>query len=331
MTAPLIGLLAFLAAWPATAAIRGAAVRRDVLDRPNARSSHTVPTPRGGGLSFVAVVLLLLLAVAEQPGGGRLAAALLVGGLPVAAVGLVDDLRSLPAAVRAAVHTVAAAAVVLLLDLPLPGGWQGLVLGAAAVVGLVWSINLYNFMDGIDGLAGGQAAVAAVALAVLVPGPGAVDHAALALAGAVLGFLVLNAPPAKIFMGDVGSGFLGLVLGVLLLAASTSGAPALPVLALVVAPFLVDATATLAVRVARGERWYEPHRDHVYQRLTRRGWSHRRVSAGYVLLAGVLSVEAVLLDESRLAVPVAAVTAAALLAAWTLARRLTREQAAADG
>jgi Fuc2NAc and GlcNAc transferase len=332
MSSAVLALAAFALGWPTAVVVLRTAVRRQLLDEPNERSSHSVPTPRGGGLAFVGVFLLLLPGVvALEPGGARLALVLGAGGLAVAVVGLVDDLRDVSAPVRAAVHAVAAVIAVAVLGLPGGGGPLSLVAAVLLVVALVWVVNLYNFMDGIDGLAGGQAVVAAVGIALLGGAVPAVAAAALALAGAVMGFLVLNAPPAKIFMGDVGSGFLGFVLGVLGLQTWARADVALPVVALLLAPFLLDATGTLALRVLRGERWYEPHRDHVYQRLTRAGLTHRGVSLLYVVLAALLVLEAVALRDAPYAVPASVGTFLVLLAAWVGARLWTRASSAAAG
>lgn len=321
----------FLLTWPATAWVRATALRRELLDHPNERSSHSVPTPRGGGLAFVVVFLALVAMVAAQePGGARLAMALALAGVPVAAVGMADDLRNLPARVRAAVHAAAAAAAVALIGVPYPSTGAVVLGGAFLVVGLVWLVNLYNFMDGIDGLAAGQAVVAAAGIGVLAAGT-TVATAAWILVGSVLGFLVLNAPPAKIFMGDVGSGFLGIALGVLGLAAWAEADVPLVVLALLAGPFIVDATATLLARVVRGERWYEPHRDHVYQRLVRSGRTHRQVTVLYVALAAALSVEAVLLEGRRWATAAGLLTLSALLGAWLLMRARTAGASSFDG
>ena len=323
MSGALLFALSALAALVVAAGVRAAAVRRDVLDHPNERSSHTTPTPRGGGLAFVAVLSLVAVAVvARQPDAERLVLVLLLGGLPVAAVGLVDDLRSLSAAVRAAVHAAAACAAVLVLDPP-----GGPLLGLIYVVGLVWLINLYNFMDGIDGLAAGQAVVAALGLTLLSGAAPHVTAAAWALAGATAGFLALNRPPARLFMGDVGSGYLGFVLGVLALEAHRAAAVPLVLTALLVAPFVVDATATLLGRVLRRERWYAPHREHVYQRLVQRGRSHAVVTSAYVLVAAGLAAEArLLLDHRTLAAPAAVATFGGLVVVWAVLRARTGER-----
>ena len=331
MRGPVLLVVAFLLALPATEVIRRFALSRQLIDRPNSRSSHTEPTPRGGGLAFVGVFLSLLVIVAQQEDGGRLALALGVGGLLIAAIGFVDDVRSLSARLRAAVHAAAALSAVLLLGLPTVSGAAGAALGALLVLGLVWLINLYNFMDGIDGLAGGQAVVGSLGLVALATAAPAVDTAAWVLAGAVAGFLVLNAPPARIFMGDVGSGFLGFVLGVLALAAHAAGTAPAAVLVLPLAPFLVDASATLAVRVLRRQRWYEAHRDHVYQRLTRAGMSHRSVTACYLLLAVLLLGAAVVIREWQSATAVAALLLLSVLAGWAVARHRTDGGVASAG
>ncbi|MDQ6959827.1 MAG: hypothetical protein Q9M27_02270, partial [Mariprofundaceae bacterium] len=156
-------------------------------------------------------------------------------------------------------------------------GWFGNVLAA---LGIVWLINLYNFMDGIDGLAGGEAVTVAVGGAILLGLGGAMDLAlvALLLAAASGGFLIWNWPPARIFMGDVGSGFLGYVFAIIALASEKAGAVPAIVWVVLLAIFIFDATYTLMWRVLNGERWYAAHRSHAYQRLVQGGWSHLRVT-----------------------------------------------------
>lgn len=290
----------------ATAAVRRYAIARSMFDRPNERSSHTVPTPRGGGLGIAFVVSAGVLACA---GAGvlapRLAAAFGGGGLVVAGVGWLDDRRGLGALPRAGAHAVAAVWTLLWLG-GLPtlqvGGWTvplgtaGLALGALFIVA---SINFYNFMDGIDGIAAGQAVVAGCGGAALCAMRGATGPAAVALlvAAASAGFLRWNWSPARIFMGDVGSGLLGFLFAALAVAGERVGGVPLVSWVLLLAPFFADAVLTLGRRVARGERWYTAHRRHAYQRAVQAGMSHARVScitialsAAHIPLAYMLAV-----------------------------------------
>jgi UDP-N-acetylmuramyl pentapeptide phosphotransferase/UDP-N-acetylglucosamine-1-phosphate transferase len=262
---------------------------RRALDIPNQRSSHTRPTPRGGGLVIVSGFFVGL-AVWLSMGGGLSPRALgwLAGALLVASISFVDDLRPLPAVPRLLTHVLAAVVLTIvgvqqretpvLLALPLAFVWIGLV------------TNVYNFMDGIDGLAATQAVIAGAALAIggsMVKNPLLATSGSL-LAAASIGFLVYNLPPARLFMGDVGSTFLGFSFaGLSLLGNIGVGGGRLPVEfgAVILAPFLFDSLVTLARRMARGERWYAAHRSHYYQRLTQRGLSHRQVTGLYAGLA----------------------------------------------
>jgi len=247
------------------------------LDHPNERSLHEAPVPRVGGLGIVAGTLLALVLVRAEPLLATLVAAL-------AAVSYADDRAHLPIVVRFAAHTAAAAAFVHIAatDVPLP--WQ-----AAVVLAVVWMTNLYNFMDGSDGLAGGMAlfGFGAYALAAWLAGDLVFAVVAASIASAAAGFLAFNFPPAKVFMGDAGSiplGFLAAALGIL---GWHAGHWPLWFPALVFSPFVVDATVTLARRVLRGERFWRAHRTHYYQRLVQLGWGHRNTAlAEYALMAG---------------------------------------------
>ncbi len=272
---------------------RHVAERLGMIDRPNERSSHTTPTPRGGGLAIVAVSLSLCLLLWQQ----RLlspafAMALVGGGAAVASIGFWDDRRHVPAAGRLLVHGGAAAWALFWLDgLPaIDVGKETIVLPAwgavLAVFFLVWLVNLYNFMDGIDGIAGVEAVTVFLGAAVILH---AVDTEAdlsvfLALAGAVVGFLRWNWPPAKIFMGDVGSGFLGFVLGVYTLYWPMHSRMSLWSWVILLGVFLVDATVTLLVRAMRREKVYVAHRSHAYQRLARKFQSHQKVTVGVLVV-----------------------------------------------
>ena len=294
--AMLFGAAALLSA-VITGVIRRQALARGMLDVPNARSSHSVPTPRGGGLGIVLVTVAGLALLAWC---GRLDLPLLLaltgGGLAVAAIGFIDDRRSVPATVRLLVHVAAALWAVWWLGglPPIRFGSDVYVFGLGgsvlAVMGIVWSLNLFNFMDGIDGIAGGEAVfmcLAAVLVAALA-GSGTLNNpAALVLAGATAGFLFWNWPPARVFMGDVGSGFLGFALAVLALAAARTDPVALLVWSILGAFFIADSGVTLVRRMLRRARLHEAHRSHAYQHLAQRWQSHRRVTIA-VLLGNLL-------------------------------------------
>lgn len=284
MKSALAILLTALAASVLTAVLRRYALARALLDHPNVRSSHSVATPRGGGL---AIVLAFFAALGWLWAEGQLstswALALLGGGGLTATIGFIDDHHPLPARWRLLVHFAAAAWILLLLaaDLPWPASATGrYVLLAIAALYLVWLLNLYNFMDGIDGLAGIEAVCAGVGASLVLATTGAGAHALppLLLAAAAAGFLWWNFPPARIFMGDVGSGFVGLVLATLSLQAA-SLAPRLGWAWLILlGVFIVDASFTLLRRLLRGERVHQAHRRHAYQFAARRHRSHRAVS-----------------------------------------------------
>lgn len=279
------GVAAFLIASTLTAVLRKRALSIDV---PNSRSSHIVPTPRGGGLAAVlATTVMLVVLAARGTVAPDLFWAVTVGGLAVAAVGLMDDRQALSPKVRFVVHVGAAIwALAWLGGLPplqlgdrvIELGWGGYVLG---VLGIVWTLNLFNFMDGIDGIAGSEAVFVALAGCMLqfsAAGSGGAVAVGLVFAGACAGFLVWNWPPAKIFMGDVGSGYMGYLIAVLALAFARDNPVALLVWVILGGAFFMDATITLARRWSRRERVYEAHRTHAYQRLALRWQSHRCVT-----------------------------------------------------
>jgi len=301
MMVELLGaIVIFLAAAGLTAWVRRYALRAHLLDHPNHRSSHTQPTPRGGGIS---IVVTSLVAAAALWALGRLDAGLALafigGGSAVALVGFLDDRGSVPMAARFVVHFMAAVwALYWLGGLPrLQVGEQLIDLGWAgnflAVLGLIWALNLFNFMDGIDGLAGSEAACIGLlsgGLAFGFQGGTGASLLAICLGLAALGFLAWNWPPARIFMGDVGSGYLGFTIAVLAIADARSQPAALFIWLILAAVFFVDATVTLVQRWRRGERVHEAHRTHAYQWLSRRWNSHRRVTLAVlgVNLGGLL-------------------------------------------
>ena len=291
MRAVVVAAVAFAAAWVGTWCYRRWALRVGRIDVPGARSSHAVATPTGGGAGIVTGCLAAL-AAAFALGNVRGDWLLVFGlALGMAALGHADDRRALPVLPRLLGQSGAAAAVVLCAlaeSGPGPGG-TGFVLLATGLLALVWLVNAFNFMDGIDGIAGGETIFIGLAAAGLMtlqspetlPPEGTV---ALFLAAATAGFLFWNWPPARIFMGDVGSGVLGFVLAVLALSSAGHGTLSLPVWLILAGVFLVDTTLTLLSRLWRGERWYEAHRSHAYQRAARRWGSHRRVTLGVLAI-----------------------------------------------
>jgi Fuc2NAc and GlcNAc transferase len=283
--------------------VRRYAVARSIVDVPNGRSLHERPVPRGGGVAVAATVLsgmVLLTVFSDLPVTWTVA--VVGGGTPIALVGWLDDRQWVTRRlVRGLVHFVGAAWALWWL-----GGLPVLSLGTIALampvvgavlaaIGIVWWTNLYNFMDGIDGLAGGQAVTVAGAAGLLMMLTGSDPMLALPaflLAGAAAGFLVLNWSPARIFMGDVGSGFIGFVFATLAIATENAGALPLLVWVLLSGVFLFDSTVTLLRRVLRGEHWYHAHCVHAYQRLVTAGRSHAAVTTGVLLVNGVLAVVA---------------------------------------
>jgi glycosyltransferase WbpL len=279
-----IGVGALALSWLLTAIVRRLVLAHGLLDVPNTRSSHTVATPRGGGLAVVLVTtgglaLTTVLGLSNVP----LVLALTGGGALVALTGFLDDRRGLPVSLRLGAHVAAAVWALYWLGgmPPLRIGEQVIALGwggeLLALLAIVWCLNLFNFMDGIDGLAASEATFVCWSAALL--GTHGLGTAAPMVIGcACLGFLWWNWPPARIFMGDVGSGYLGYVIAVLALAASRADPVAAWVWLILGCAFLVDASVTLARRLARGERVSEAHRSHAYQWLARRWGSHRRVT-----------------------------------------------------
>ncbi len=283
---PLFALL-FVLSVLITAGVRAFLIRHGMIDLPNARSSHAVPVPRGGGVGIVVVFLSAVVWLfLKQVIPVKLAWALLGGGLAIAVVGLADDRFKLSPWPRLAVHSLAAGWAVWSLDplRPFQFGsnnfhWAWVSRGIA-FIGLIWLTNLFNFMDGIDGLAGTEAVCVSGFGAVLLFLNGFPSYArlSLALAAASLGFLVWNWPPAKIFMGDVGSGFLGFTLGVMALFSSNASPELIWPWLILLAAFFVDATVTLLRRMFSRARWHEAHRSHAYQHAAQATGSHAKVT-----------------------------------------------------
>jgi UDP-GlcNAc:undecaprenyl-phosphate/decaprenyl-phosphate GlcNAc-1-phosphate transferase len=274
-------------AWLLTPMLRALARRLQLLDVPSHRSMHAVPTPRSGGNAILAGVMVgAVLSSAHRDRGVMVC---LLGAAVIWVLAIADELREIPVVLRFLVQLGVATGVVVGAGLVLPGAMEeassGLVPIMLSVLWIAWLLNAYNFMDGINGIASVEAIICGGTLALLLLSGGDPAGAALAaaIAGAAAGFLPWNLPGGSIFMGDTGSATLGLLLACLVLRASASVsvvAAALPLF-----PFVFDATMTLGRRILRGERFYAPHRTHVYQRLVSQGWSHARVTLLYGTLA----------------------------------------------
>ena len=303
----LAGGVAALSWWITGLLVSKASLLRSI-DHPNERSLHSKPTPRSGGVAILASVLIGLgvaalgYAVVPRstgflPNGFASASVWIVGSIAlVATVSFLDDRRGLPIGLRFAVQAIAAGIVVwgaglTLPSIPIPGittiglGWFA---APVSVLFLLWMTNLYNFMDGMDGFAGGMTVIGCGLLGYLgwqaqhpvIPVIATLQSAAAA------GFLVRNFPPARIFMGDVGSVCTGFLVAALIVLGCRDGVFDLWVPLIVFSPFILDASVTLVRRAYRHEKVWEAHREHFYQRLVLSGWGHRRtVLAEYGVMA----------------------------------------------
>ncbi len=295
----LVAVLVFVVSCVLTIWVRRYAVSRDLLDHPNQRSSHATVTPRGGGL---AVVISFFFAVLYLFNANRLPEELFytltIGGGLIAAVGYWDDHDHVSPWKRILVHFFAAGVYLYwfggisvlnfgIFEVEL--GWAGYILAA---VFMVWLLNLYNFMDGIDAIAGVEAICVSVGAGALIIFQGAgiagylssILMVGLMLMMAVAGFLVWNWPPAKIFLGDVGSGFIGYVIAIFALASVYHEMISLWTWVVLLGIFIVDASITLMRRFFNGQRWYEAHRSHAYQHAAIKYGSHRKVVLGVIAI-----------------------------------------------
>lgn len=285
----IIAACALLLSLAFTGAALAYARRRGLLDQPGKRRSHTQPTPRGGGIGIVAAIVLagvsawcVLDGALPWVQPGALAAAVLA----VALIGWRDDHTPLPVLPRLLVHVGAALLVAAAALAPLaerdPKLWWILVPLVPVLIGF---INAHNFMDGIDGILAQQGLFVMLGYGVLSAWPGDVGLGSLAVATAAgcLGFLCFNWPPAKIFMGDVGSGALGLVICAVAAFLVQRHPAMFWACAILPSAFLVDSGLTLARRMLAGQRWYTPHRQHLYQWLVRVNWSHARTDVAYMI------------------------------------------------
>lgn len=277
---------------------------RLAVDVPNARSLHSRPIPRVGGLLVMPWVLLALAGLAA-----KITLFCLAGGLVL--ISFVDDKFGLPIALRFFSHLLLSALAVGEIGVL---GWLPFVLLTLAIA---WMTNLFNFMDGADGLAGGMAVFGfgAYAVAAMLAGDGLIAQFGLCIVGGALAFLLFNFPPARIFLGDAGSISLGFLAATLGLLGWKVGVWAAWFPFVVFSPFIVDATATLARRALRGERVWQAHREHCYQKLVRIGWSHRQTAlAEYGLMLAMALLALLLLHASAAIVVVVLLAVAAMYA-----------------
>ena len=274
-----------------TGIIRRYALKRNLVDIPNQRSSHSVVTPHGGGLAIVLMFQLTLIVLTCN--GDLNSSSLwlyLVAGSLIAALGLLDDIYHIPARWRLLIHFAASAfAIYWIGGLPqlliagylLDPGWLGQI---GAVIFLVWLLNLYNFMDGIDGIAGIEAVTVCIGGVVIYWWFGSPDNQwipPLILMAATLGFLFWNFPRAQIFMGDAGSASIGLIIGLFAIQAGWVAPELLWSWVVLLGAFIVDASVTLIRRVMRGDKFYEAHRSHAYQYASRKYGNHIGVSLAF--------------------------------------------------
>lgn len=273
-----------LVAYALTAFARSARWSAALSDHPNERSLHMRPTPRVGGIGLMAAALAGVCWYGDEA-----LRAIAACALALALVSLADDVRSLPISVRLPAHFAAAAVAILAIGAPASGReGLGLVEAGVGILAIVWMANLYNFMDGSDGLAGGMALLGfgAFSTGAALAGQWPLAYACACIASAAAGFLAHNFPPARVFLGDAGSVPLGFLAGAIGILGIVAGAWTFAFPLLAFSPFIADASVTLARRVARGEPFWRAHRSHFYQRLVLAGWSRRRLAvASYALMA----------------------------------------------
>lgn len=307
--------------------------RLRAFDHPNNRSSHSNPTLRGGGFGPWTAALVVLLAAPSL--GTPVTAGLVVAALAFGLLGLVEDLRGISTGYRFGLQLLAAAGIAAMLDLFDGAAPWWPALAVLAVLWITAYVNAFNFMDGINGISGVQALVAggSVALMALRIDEGTLAIQAAVIAAAGLGFLPFNFPRARVFLGDGGSYFFGGSLAVLLLLGLQAGLPPEAVLAPVLI-YLADTGVTLIKRILRGEQWHSAHREHTYQRLTKLGWSHARVTLVVATLLatqtalGYATIGASTTAKGAAIIAMGALTVGYLLAPKAVARRYTPEVSA---
>jgi UDP-N-acetylmuramyl pentapeptide phosphotransferase/UDP-N-acetylglucosamine-1-phosphate transferase len=272
-----LSAILFVASFVFTWLIKKISLKTNVLDMPNERSAHSVPTPSGGGLAiiivwYIAVFILFSRKVISLP----LFSALLCG-IPIALIGMVDDIRKISPYLRLLIHALFASLAVYYLgrisniDLGFIVLKKSLLLDVVAVMGVVWFINLFNFLDGIDGYLGAEIIFICIAAYILFG-----LNLPLVLAAATAGFLLMNWQPARIFLGDAGSTFLGFTIGIFTIYYQNTNQASLIIWLMLTSVFWVDATVTLFRRIFNKEKISVAHNKHAYQRIVQSGFSHQK-------------------------------------------------------
>jgi len=277
-----------------TKIIRQYSLKNKLIDFPNKRSSHSLPTPRGGGVSVILIFFTSLLCFwyIDYIQDYKLIISIIAGGSLIAVIGFMDDHNHIPAKWRFLIHIGATLiSLSFLSDLPTITFFAfqinfSIFTILLYMLVLVWMSNLYNFMDGIDGIASVEAisVLLSAALIMYFHDNTSKPYILIILASSVLGFLIMNWPPARIFMGDACSGFLGFTIGLLAISTSSSEGINLWCWLILLSVFIIDATYTLTKRVIIGDKWYEAHRSHAYQILSRRYNSHKIVTLGILTI-----------------------------------------------
>ena len=275
-----------------TGYMRHYALKKNIIDNPNERSSHSVPTPRGGGVAVVISYLLALgLLIYSNDISVHIGMTVITAGFIIALLGFLDDHGHINSMLRLAIHFMVAIGVVISLggfaEVAILNGIQlGFFANIIAVLFLVWLLNLYNFMDGINGIASTEVITSTVSMAIIywVLNHIVDEKSLILLAACAFGFLLWNFPKAKIFMGDACSGFLGLILGIFALIALKVDIALFCAWLICLGVFIVDATFTLIRRVVTGHKMYDAHRSHSYQILSRKLNSHTPVTWGVALI-----------------------------------------------
>lgn len=308
----LAGGLAFFISWLMTLWLAAQGNPLRILDSPNDRSLHSAPTPRTGGLAVLAAGTVAWLVIYLSMDAQRGIMLWIAGAASfVVVVSLLDDIMDVSPWLRLLVHGVAAAVLLNFIKEEVPWPWF---LWVAVFLAVIWMINLYNFMDGMDGFAGGMGlfGFGFLALAAWRANACWLSGLALAFSAANGGFLLVNFPPARIFMGDAGSATMGFMAAALALLGIQEKIYPFWLPVLIFSPFIVDATFTLLRRLLRGEKVWQAHRSHFYQRLVQMGWGHRKtVLVEYILMLAV-GISTVVLQMASIKVQMAG------LIAWTL-------------
>lgn len=316
-------VLAACAVTVLTPLVRSYATAAGMIDQPGPRRSHTQPVARGGGLVLLPVCTLIIVFGAEPDSASSL---FLLGAAAVTAVGWLDDRYSLDVRWRLTAQLLVAMLAIAWLGPVTMVQFAGVSISAAwlwtppALLAMIWLINVFNFMDGSDGLATSQALISCALFGwcFFVAGDENLALLAWLVAAASSGFLFWNAPSAAIFLGDAGSLFLGWSVALFSLMGAIDQSVSVWQSAIITSPFVVDATLTLLSRVRRKEQWYTAHRDHAYQVLLRMGWSHRQVLTGLILVNSTLVLPAFILANRwpEQQMWIALLLAAGLTAVW---------------